>query len=203
VWNFHSILALVGVQQQIEAAGSHTRQLTHNDVLGDASHRIHLGMTRSIHQHVDSLLERASHERASVLSIDTVTCDGHQVTFGGHHVAQQRQVTVVDVQSVELQHGVHLLLHRFTHSFDAQHAEDFANVVAERSNGIHVALAENFDHGGAVGFQQPLADALEFTRLSDDDSLLGVGLRELKDCERKVQETGSKVKRSRRQLTCM
>lgn len=108
--NLHSVFTLVSVQEQIEAAGSHSRQLAHDDVLRDASHWIDFRMTCSVHQHVDSLLERASHESSSVLSVDTVTGDGHQMTLGRHDVAQQSQVTIVHVETIELQHSVHLLL---------------------------------------------------------------------------------------------
>lgn len=144
--NFHSILALIGVQQQIEAPGSHARQLTHNDVLGDASHWVNFSVTRRIHQHIDGFLERASHESAGVLSVDSVTCDGHQVTLRRHDVAQQSQVTIVDVQAVELQHRIHLLLDGLSNRLNSQHAEDFANVVTECSHRIDVALTENFHH---------------------------------------------------------
>lgn len=45
------------------------------------------------------------------LSVDSVTSDGHQVTLGCHYVTKQSQVTVVDVKTVELQHGVHFFLY--------------------------------------------------------------------------------------------
>ena len=45
-----------------------------------------------------------------LLPVNTVTCDGHQVTFGRHHVTQQRQVAIVDVGAVEGNDVIHLLL---------------------------------------------------------------------------------------------
>lgn len=110
-----------------------------------------------------------------------MTCDGHQVTLCRHYVAQQSQVTVVNVQTVELQHRVHFLLYRFTNSFDTQYTEDLANVVTECSHGIDVALTQNLHHRRAVSFQQPFSDSFELTGLGDDDSFLRVGLWELKN----------------------
>lgn len=181
MWNFHPVLAFVGVEQQVETPGTHAGQLTHDDVLRHAAHRIHFRVTRRVHQHVNGLLERASHERSGVLSVDSMTRDGHQVSLGCHHVAQQSQVPVVDVQAVELQHRVHFLLHGLSNGFNSQHAEYFADVVAERSHRVDIALAQNFHHRRSVRFQQPLADGLELAGLGDDDSFLRVGLRQLKE----------------------
>ena len=63
------------------------------------------------------------HEGATVLSIDTVPSDGHQVTFGGHDVTQQGQMPIVDIKTVKIQHEKDFFLHSSPHSFDAQNLE--------------------------------------------------------------------------------
>jgi hypothetical protein len=167
---------LLRVQQQIETTGAHPRQLAHDDVLGDAPHGIDFCVGGGVHQHVHRFLEGASHQSAGVLSVDAVTRDGHQVTFGGHDVAQQSEMPVVHVQTVELQHGVHFFLDGFTNGFDSQHRENLADVVGEGPDGIDVSFGENLHHAGAVSFEQPLGDRLELSGLRDHDPLLGVVL---------------------------
>ena len=56
--------------------------LTQHDVLGDSLHVITLAVGGGLHEDVDGLLEGASHETSQVLSVDSVTRDGHQVTLG-------------------------------------------------------------------------------------------------------------------------
>jgi hypothetical protein len=86
--NFHAILALVSIEKQIEAASAHARQLTHDNILRDATHRIDFGVTCSIHQDVNGFLKGTSHESTRVLTIDAVTCDGHQVSLCCHDIAK-------------------------------------------------------------------------------------------------------------------
>lgn len=179
MWNFHAVFTLVSIQQQVEAAGAHSRHLTHNDVLRDTSHGINFGMTCSVHQHIDCFFEGTSHKCSSVLSVDSVTSDGHQVTLCCHDVTQQSKMPIVDVQSIELQDSVHFLLDGLTNSFNSQHAEDLADIVTECSNWIDISFTENLHHRCSVSLEQPFSDSLEFTGLSDDNSFLGVGLRKL------------------------
>lgn len=176
VRNFHAQFTLFGIQQQIETAGSHSGQLSHDNILGHSSHRIHFGVSSGIVQHVHSFFEGTSHKSTGVLSVDTVTCDGHQVTLCSHDVTKQGQMTIVYVKTVELQNVVHFLLDRFSHSFDTQHLEDFANVVTGRSHRVDISLAQYFHHSSSVSFQQPLADSFEFAFRSDDDPSLGIRL---------------------------
>lgn len=46
-------------------------------------------------------LKRASHEGTNLLSIDTVPCDGHQMTSTRHDVTKQSQVTVIDIRAIK------------------------------------------------------------------------------------------------------
>ena len=47
------------------------------------------------------LFKGALHERADVLSVDAVPCDGHEVTARGHNVTEKRKMTIVHVGAVE------------------------------------------------------------------------------------------------------
>lgn len=67
------------------------------------------------------LLKGALHERSRVLTVDAVTCDGHQVASARHGVTEQGQVAVVDVGTVEGDDVVQLPLQSLAHSLNSQH----------------------------------------------------------------------------------
>ena len=45
--------------------------------------------------------------------VNSVTSDSHKMTLSSHDVTEQAQVTVVDVQTIEIQHKRNLFLHTF------------------------------------------------------------------------------------------
>ncbi|RNA23267.1 hypothetical protein BpHYR1_033066 [Brachionus plicatilis] len=85
----------------VEAAGAHFGQLTEHYVLGDAFHGVDFAVKGGVEQHVHCFLERTAHQTANFLAVDTVTRYRHKVALGGHDVAQERQVTIVDVRAVK------------------------------------------------------------------------------------------------------
>lgn len=180
MWNFHTILTFFSIKEKIKAARSHARQLTHNNILRNASHWINFSMTCCIHQHIDSFLKRASHKCTSILSIDSMTSDSHQVTFCCHDVTKQCKMTIIDVKTVELQNCIHFLLNRLTNGFNSKHAKDLTNVVTECSNRINITFTKNFHKRCSVSFQKPFANSLKFTIFGDDNSLLCISLWKLK-----------------------
>ena len=131
-------------------------------------------MRSGLHENVDGLLEGAAHEGSAVLPVDAVPRNGHEVALGGHDVAEQRQVAVVHVDAVEVEHHAHLLLHRLPDGLDAEHAEDLADIVRARPHGVDVSLGKNPHQGRAVRFQEPFCDRLELARLRDHRALLVV-----------------------------
>lgn len=133
-------------------------------------------MGSGIVQHVHRFFEGTSHQGTGVLSVDTVTCDGHQVTLCSHDVTKQGKMTIVYIQTVELQNVVHFLLDGFSHSLDSKHLEDLANIVTSRTYRIYISLTQYLHHSSTVSFQQPFSDGLEFTFRSDDNPSLGIGL---------------------------
>mgnify|MGYP007092089247 CR=1 FL=1 len=137
-------------------------------------------MTCCVHQHINSLFERASHEGTGVLSIDSMTSDSHQVTFCRHHIAKQSQMPIVYVETIELQHSVHFFLYRLSDGFNTQHTEDFANIVTECTHRVNITLTQHLHHRCSVRFKQPLTDSFELTRFGDDDAFFCISLRKLK-----------------------
>ena len=136
-------------------------------------------MGSSLHEDVDCLLKRTSHESPGVLPVDAVPGDGHQVTLGRHHVAQHGEVAVVDVQTVEGQDHVHLLLHTLPDSLYPEAGEDLADVVADGPHGVNVPLGQDLHQSRPVRLQEPLGLPLELPVLGDDDPPLVVGLGEM------------------------
>jgi hypothetical protein len=95
------ILEHVDVKSDIKSAGSHWRQLAEHDVLCNAMTVIFLTNSRSFHQNFHRLLERATHEGTSVSTVNTMPSDSHERPMVCHEVAQQGEVTIVDIRTVE------------------------------------------------------------------------------------------------------
>lgn len=108
------------------------------------------------------------------LSVDSVPSDGHQVTLGRHDVTEQRQVPVVDVNAVEVEHRTDLFLHGLPDGFDSQDGEDLADVVRECSGGVDFSFGEDSHEGGSVRLEQPLGHGLELAVVRDHNTLLVV-----------------------------
>ena len=72
-----------------------------------------------------------------------MTGDGHKMTLGSHDVTQQAQVSVVDVQTVEVQHKGNLLLYALSDSFDTEGCENFADIVGAGTHGVNISLSQN------------------------------------------------------------
>lgn len=60
-------------------------------------------------QDVHGLLEAALLQGPVVCAVDAVPRDGHEMTAAGHRLAQNRQVPVVHVRPIKLDHTAHLL----------------------------------------------------------------------------------------------
>ena len=100
-WNLHAKLALLSVENEIEAARACLRHLAQHDVLRDAFDRIDFGMSCGLHQNVDSLFEGAAHQSAHLLSVDAVTSDRHEMSLRRHDIAEKSKMSIVDIRTVE------------------------------------------------------------------------------------------------------
>jgi hypothetical protein len=89
------------VHDQVELSSTHRSELPEHDVLRHTSAIIELTKTSSFEKNLNSLFERTAHQCSSVVSVDTVTGDGHQKTALGHDVNEQGLVTMIDIGSVE------------------------------------------------------------------------------------------------------
>ena len=58
-------------------------------------------VSTSLMQMTYRFLKRAPHEGANLLSIDTMPCDGHQMTSTRHNVTKQSQVTVINIRAIK------------------------------------------------------------------------------------------------------
>jgi len=152
VGNLHAEFTLFGVQKQIETTRTGASELPQHDVLRDSLHVVALAVGSCFHENVDGLLEGASHETSQVLSINSVTRDGHQVTLGAHDVAKERQVTVVDVGTVERDDTIHLLFHRLSDGFDPHDGKDLNDIVGVSTDGIDGLLRQDAHQRRAVSF---------------------------------------------------
>lgn len=139
--NLNAKLALLSIQEKVKAGSPHLGQLPHDDVLRDPSHGVNLSMSCCLHQHIYCLLKRTSHEGPSVLPVDPVPGDGHQVALGSHHVAQHGQVAIVHVQTVEGQDQIHLFLHTLSDSLNTQASKDLADVITASPDRVHISFS--------------------------------------------------------------
>ena len=69
--------------------------------------------------------------------------DSHKMALGRHDVAQQAEMTIVDVETVEVEHSGHLLLHGLPDGLDAEAGEDLANVVGTGPHRVHVTFSQH------------------------------------------------------------
>lgn len=100
-------------------------------------------MRGSLHQNVDRFLKGAASQSSCFLPVNSVSCDGHQVTLCCHGVTQQRQMSVVDIGAVKGNDMVHFLFYRLSYSLYPKYREDFYDVIGCCSDWIDVSLTEN------------------------------------------------------------
>lgn len=60
-------------------------------------------------QDINSLLEAALLQGPMICAINTVACNGHEMAATCHGLAQNRQVPVVHIRSIELDYTSHFL----------------------------------------------------------------------------------------------
>jgi len=81
-------------------------------------------------------------------------------------------MAIVDVKTIELEHGIHFFLNRFPNSFDTQYGKDLTNVVGVCADRIDVALAQDAHQRCTVCFKKPFGDGFVFTLLRDESAFL-------------------------------
>lgn len=136
-------------------------------------------MLCGFHYYINRFLKRTSHKRSDLLAIDTVPCNGHEMSSTRHYVTQQGQVTVVYVRTVKRDNMVHFTFNSLSHSLDSKHRKYFTDVIGCRTHGIHVFFTEHPHKRNTVSFQDPFSDMFKLSFLCDGDSFLVVLVRQV------------------------
>ena len=139
---------------QIEASSADFGQLAEHDIRRDAVHWIGLAEAGRLQENVDSFLERTFHKTTCLLPVDAVASQSHEMSVRRHDVAEQRQMTVVDICVVKRNDMVHLFLDRFSSSFDAESLEAPPRLKSSRveffffieNREVKSTYLKNFDH---------------------------------------------------------
>ena len=106
------------IHDDVKFTSTHWCELTKHDVLGHTTAIVKLTKACSLEQNLDCLFERTAHERTGIVSVDTVTCDGHEHTTLCHDVNKQSHVAMVDVGTVERQNHAQLVEKTCSSSLD-------------------------------------------------------------------------------------
>ena len=158
---------------QLELPGTDRTELPEHDILARPSHIVSLRERRRLHENVDSFFEAAAHERTGLHAVDAVSRNRHQVTTVCHHFDENREMSVVHVRTVELNHTTQLTQERIAHRFDAKNLNHFNQVVRCSSREVDVRMCHDFEQVDAFGVQHPLGGFLEELRLAVDGVLFG------------------------------
>ena len=116
---YDDVLKHIQVQRYVERASAHWRKLPEQDVFGDSCTVILLSYRCGLHQNLDGLFERASHEGTSVCSIYTVTRDSHQRTSVRHNIDQKGQMSIINARATKFDNVSHFTKQRLTSSLNA------------------------------------------------------------------------------------
>ncbi|KAH3663772.1 hypothetical protein OGAPHI_005175 [Ogataea philodendri] len=117
----------------------------------------------------------------SVVSVETVSRDGNQMTSVGHKVNQQSQMSVIDVRTIERNNVQNLLVQRTSGSLDTKHKQNLNKRVRIGSGSVDTINSQHIGKVDTVGFQNPLlllgeisslVDSLLFTNNSTSDHKL-------------------------------
>lgn len=155
------VLEPVRVYQHVKAARAQRAELSHHDVLRDATESVTDGKGGRVQENFQRFLEGALDQGAPVDPVDAVSGDAHQVALVRHDVAEEGQVAVVDVAAVEADDCAQLAEQRAPGGLDAQHVEDFGDVVGDGFRVADLRYGQDLFQVAAVGIQHPVVAALE------------------------------------------
>ena len=139
-------------------------ELTKHDVFTHTSHSVSLRKCCRFHKDIDGFLKRASHQRTSFRAVNTVTCDGHQVTSIRHYLDENRQVSVVDVRTVEFDNASEFFQQRVSHGFDTEDGDHFHEMVRGSSREINIWVRHDFEQVASFRIEHPLRVFFKSTR---------------------------------------
>jgi hypothetical protein len=93
----NDVLQHVHVERNVKCTRTHRRHLTQQDIFGNTSAVINITNGSGFQQDFDSLFERTSRQSARIRSVDTVSCDRHELSLVAHEITQQGQMSVIDI----------------------------------------------------------------------------------------------------------
>jgi hypothetical protein len=130
--------------------------LTQHNVLRYTTAVVKLTEAGGFKKNLNSLFERTTHQRTSVVAVDTVAGDSHKETTLAHDVDEQSHVTMVDVRTVERQDHAQLLEETSSSCFDTKHTQNLDERVGVRLSRIYTFDGEYFSQRSTVGIEHPL-----------------------------------------------
>jgi hypothetical protein len=113
------------IQEHIRLPSTEMGQLTKHDILGHTTTIVQLTRSSSIHQNFDRFLEGSTHEGTGVGSVDSVSCDCHQMASRSHDIGEKGHVTIIDFGTIELDDRSQFLQEGPTRCFDTEYLQDF------------------------------------------------------------------------------
>jgi hypothetical protein len=157
------------IELNVESTGTHRSDLTEHDVLRYTLAVILVSLSCSLHEDLDSLLERRFGECTSVCSVDTVSRDGHELSTLSHQVAKQCQVTVVDVGTIELDDVSQLLEQSGSTGLDPENLEYLVRIVRVSPDGVDAIHCQYLLEVATVCVDGPLSLRVVKVALCGDD----------------------------------
>lgn len=124
------------IEQNLHGTRADWSHLAQDQILRNSTTIIQFTECGSFQKNLHRLLKGATHEGSSVRAIDTVASNGHDVSPGCHHIAQNAQVTGVDIRSIKRQDLSQFAQNRSSSGFNAQNFENLGESVAVGSRCI-------------------------------------------------------------------
>lgn len=81
--------------------------------------------------------------------------DRHQMAPVGHGVAENGQVPVIHIRTIERYDSTEFIQQSFPHSLDAQHLNDLAQVITCRPGRIHILVSQHSQQIDTFCIQRP------------------------------------------------
>mmetsp|Transcript_23802 Transcript_23802/g.33353 ORF Transcript_23802/g.33353 Transcript_23802/m.33353 type:complete len:255 (+) Transcript_23802:151-915(+) len=159
--NFNSIGKHLLVQKQIKAASSKWRKLPQHDVFSDSPKIILFSKNGGLKQNLSCFFKRASHKRPSFNTINTMTCDRHQVSSVSHHIGQDGKMAIVDVRTIERDHSTQLFQQSCPDSFNTQYLDDFNDIIRYCSSVINFWPRKHTEQVDSFSIQNPFFEGIQ------------------------------------------
>ena len=113
-------------------------------------------MSSSLKKDFTRLFERALPEGTWVKSVYSVPSNGSQLSFLCHHVTEDGDVTIVDINSIEAKHSPELVTESLPRGFCSQDTLYLKKVVWDSPCCINHRLVKNLPKTNTICFEHPI-----------------------------------------------